>query len=85
MRNSAAPVQNCGDPAGVTSAGRDVIAVLLDDYVDYQRVIVDSVKPVVQASGYGMLCIAARKLDSVDGCHRGASANRQQFHGQIGR
>ena len=60
----------------MTSARREIFAVLLDDYVDYQRAIVDSIKSVVQASGYGMLCIAARMSSCTT---RAGNALRNQY------
>lgn len=52
----------------------EIIAVLIDDYVDYQRIIVDSIKSAALSSGFGLVCVAARKLTSGDRSQRGASA-----------
>ncbi len=42
---------------------RSTIAVLVDEYVDYQKVLIDSIVAENQSRGYGTLCITGRELD----------------------
>ncbi len=44
--------------------GRSTIAVLVDEYIDYQKALVDTIAAEHHSRGYGTLCITGRELES---------------------